>query len=108
MAAPITSSDDWADGICCPDTFSVGWVLFQEATICSPQATSWALLEYQMVMGPWAVVFEVAPLPPQAAIPRVRARAPATILRDVIVVPSSDHGRSSSRRSGTHAKPGGQ
>ena len=48
----MTSSDDSAAGICCPVTFWDGYWWFQAATSCSPQEISWALLEYQMLIGP--------------------------------------------------------
>src|ERR1022692_246227 len=88
----MTSSDDAAAGICWPVTFSLGWSLFQAVTICSPQATSWALLEYQMLIGPCAsaaLLAETAlPPPPQAAKPRVSVAAAANRIRDFIVFPS--------------------
>src|SRR5579862_9002383 len=87
----MTSSDDEAAGICCPVTCSLGCSLFQEATICSPQATSWALLEYQMVIGPCALfaLAEPPPPPPQAASrPTISGTAAATTIRDFMIFPS--------------------
>src|ERR1022692_563919 len=87
----MTSSDDWAAGICCPVTFSLGCSLFQAATIFSPQVTSWVLLEYQMLIGPCALaalLAEMAPPPPQAAKPKVSVTAAANMVRDFIVFPS--------------------
>ena len=55
MAAPMTSSEDFPAGISWAVTFWSGFALFQESTTCLPQAISWALFEYQMVIGPLAV-----------------------------------------------------
>src|SRR6476661_9182007 len=79
MAAPITSSEDLPAGISCAVTVSLGLAAFQAATTCLPQAISWALLEYQMVIGPLAVAASllVPPPEPQAVSTRAPARTAA-------------------------------
>src|SRR6476646_8597374 len=76
MAAPMTSSEDLPAGISCAVTTWSGFAAFQASTTCLPQAISWALLEYQMVIGPLVVAASllVPPLEPQA----VSTRAPAS------------------------------
>src|ERR1700722_15707183 len=103
MAAPITSSDDWADGICCPETFWSGCRTFPDATACLPQATSWALLEYQMLIGPVALILlfvevnagpelvAAPPPPPHAARTKLIVTAPAANFRACFMFPPSDH-----------------
>src|SRR6476646_12231687 len=90
MLAAITASEVWPAGISCAETVSFGWAAFQAATICLPQATSCALLEYQMLMGPCALVAAALdgepPPPPHATVaPSATAAAAASRARDVIV-----------------------
>src|ERR1022692_2602698 len=110
----MTSSEDWPEGICCPETCWPGWLLFQDATTCSPQATSWALLEYQMVIrprAPVAVVAETPAPPPHAATPRVNVRTAAIRVRDVITTSPYWQGSRTGgdgerpRRKRSHARP---
>src|SRR3954463_7509587 len=82
IAAPITSSEDLPAGISCADTFSFGCALFHAATACLPQATSCALFEYQILMGPWA---SLAPLPDDPpSLPQAVA-APAKTVSDAAI-----------------------
>src|SRR6476469_4490677 len=84
MAAPMTSSEDLPAGISCAVTVSLGLAAFQAATTCLPQAISWALLEYQMVIGPLAVAASllVPPPEPQAVSTRAPARTAAAVYLD--------------------------
>ncbi|WP_241748332.1 hypothetical protein [Streptomyces sp. M3] len=54
MEALIASSEVLPAGICWAVTCCPGWLLFQAATMFLPQATSWALFDSQIVMGPRA------------------------------------------------------
>src|SRR4051794_7189746 len=56
----MTSSEDLPAGICSAVTTWSGCNLFQAATACLPHATSCSLLEYQILIGPFA---SVAPVP---------------------------------------------
>ena len=85
IAAPMTSSEVLPAGISCPVTFWSGCAVFHAATICLPQATSCGLLEYQILIGPRAVV----PAPdepdeplPHAASGRASVNTPRAATRD--------------------------
>src|SRR6266567_9344524 len=72
IAAPMTSSELFPVGISWAVIFWSACCAFQAATICLPQATSSALFEYQIVIGPRALAAVAAspappPLSPHAA-----------------------------------------
>src|SRR4051795_5322267 len=92
MAAPITSSEDLPAGISCAATFSFGCAEFQAATICLPQATSWALFEYQILIAPCELVFpEEPPLSPHAAVvPRTSVADTAIQRADLVAGLAAD------------------
>src|SRR5690348_13005919 len=94
MLAAMTASEVWPAGISWADTVSVGCAVFQAATICLPHATSCALFEYQMLIGPWALAAVSAagelPPPPHAAVVAASMKTVAMegSVRDFIVVSS--------------------
>ena len=59
IAAPMTSSVLLPAGTSWALICSLGCEEFQEETIALPHCTSWALLEYQMVIGPCAFMASV-------------------------------------------------
>src|ERR1700709_200388 len=97
MDAPMTSSLVFPAGISCPVTCSSGWVLFHEATTCLPQVTSWALLEYQIFIGPRDVNAS-GPGPPPVAQPEITSAPAARIVVPTTVRLRTDIHRSPSSR----------
>src|SRR4029078_11026883 len=71
----MTSSEDLPSGTSWAVTTWSGFAEFQASTTCLPQAISWALLEYQMVIGPLAVAASLLVPPPEPQA--VSTRAPA-------------------------------
>ena len=86
MAAPMTSSELLPAGISWASIFWSGWAEFHDATMALPHFTSNSLFEYQILMGPLAVVADSAVLPlappPQPARPApMMVRAATDITR---------------------------
>src|SRR6478736_9420571 len=64
IAAPMVSSELLPAGISWASIFWSGWAAFQDATMSLPHLTSNSLFEYQILIGPLAVVADDAELPP--------------------------------------------